>query len=54
MISQEYANACDLMVEDLWEVHSRIRVMAKELGCESELEKVKNELLVYLKEKRNS
>lgn len=54
MITQQYANACDLMVEDLWEIHSRIRVMAKEMGCESELEAVKNELLEYLKGRRNS
>jgi len=54
MTDEAYLSACDLMFEDLCEVHSRIRSMAKENACERELDIIKNELLEYLRGKRNS
>ena len=42
----------DLMVEDLYKKHTDIRLVAKELGCESELEDIKNYIINHLTEKR--
>lgn len=45
-------DAIDLMILDLHTRHSDIRNSAKKLGCENELDKVKEELLIYLYEMR--
>jgi len=47
-MNQRKNQAIDLMIEDLYTVHSDIRLAAKELGCESELEKLKTSLIEYL------
>lgn len=44
--------AIDLMTVDLHTVHSAIRSEAKELGCEQELNLLKNEFLDSLRMKR--
>jgi hypothetical protein len=51
MTPQE-TQALDLMIEDLHIKHMDIRNQAKELGCESELEDLKNDLIGYLYERR--
>ena len=47
-MNQRKNQAIDLMIEDLYTVHSDIRLMAKEFGCESELEELKVNLIEYL------
>lgn len=42
--------ARNLMLEDLHTVHSDIRLEAKKLNCESELENIKELLINYLLE----
>ena len=42
--------AIDLMLEDLQTSHPEIRVVAKELNCEKELEELKINLINYLNE----
>ncbi len=51
MTPQE-TQALDLMIEDLHIKHMDIRNQAKEFGCESELEDLKNDLIGYLYERR--
>jgi len=45
-------DAIDLMIQDLLTRHSNIRNGAKKLGCERELDQVKEQLLIYLHELR--
>jgi len=40
--------AIDLMIEDLHNAHHDIRTIAKQEGCESELNTIKSQLLDYL------
>lgn len=47
-----YKTAIDLMLEDLQQHHSGIRLLAKELGCENELDTIKIDLIEYLYSKR--
>jgi hypothetical protein len=47
-MNQRKNQAIDLMLEDLHTVHIDIRLSAKELGCESELEDIKSSLIDYL------
>ena len=47
-----YKTAIDLMLEDLQQRHSDIRNMAKQLGCENELDSIKIDLIEYLYTKR--
>lgn len=47
-MTQRKNQAIDLMIEDLYTVHSDIRLIAKELGCETELEELKVKLIEYL------
>lgn len=48
MIQNEH-QAIDLLLEDLQTNHYEIRVIAKKLNCENELEKYKNILINYLR-----
>lgn len=45
-------DALDLLIEDLNTVHSDIRIVAKERGCEAELDGWKEEVIEYLTVKR--
>lgn len=45
--------AIDLMIEDLHTCHTGIRIEAKKIGCEEELEKLKNQLVDYLHQIRS-
>lgn len=51
MVTTKQEDAIYLMIEDLWDRHERIRVLAKENGCESELNSIRDDLLAYLKGK---
>jgi hypothetical protein len=48
MKSKLYSKALDLMIEDLYTKNIDIRVTAKKLGCEEELDLIKEQLLVHL------
>jgi hypothetical protein len=43
-----YNHAVDLMIEDLHQKHHKIRVLAKKLNCELELDKIKDLLIDQL------
>jgi hypothetical protein len=45
-------DAIDLMIQDLLTRHFDIRNSAKKLGCEKELDQLKEQLLTYLHEIR--
>lgn len=47
-MNKQFGQAIDLMIEDLHTKHHEIRSKAKELGCDPDLEKVKNLLIDYL------
>jgi hypothetical protein len=51
-MSNKKIDAIDLIIEDLNIAHSEIRIKSKELGCETELNQYKNELISYLIELR--
>ncbi len=44
----EKNKAIDLMIEDLHRSHPEIRCRAREQGCESQLDTIKQQLLDYL------
>jgi hypothetical protein len=44
--------ALDLMIEDLHEKHVYIRLQSKYIGCEEELDLIKEDILNYLNNKR--
>lgn len=44
-------NALDLLLEDLQTVNLKIRLEAKQLNCEKELDILKEELIDFLKKK---
>ena len=44
--------ALDLMIEDLHEKHVDIRLQARHIGCEEELDLIKEDILNYLNNKR--
>lgn len=48
MISS-YSQAIDLMIQDLYTSHSEIRNEAKMLNCETELLRVRDDVISYLK-----
>ena len=48
MLNQLKKQAIDLMLEDLHTKNVDIRVKAKKLGCEDELEELKLNLIEYL------
>jgi hypothetical protein len=47
-MTQKELQAIDLMLEDLHTNHHEIRVIAKQLECEKELEELKINLIDYL------
>jgi hypothetical protein len=47
MVSSKH-QAIDLMLDDLHTKNVEVRITAKELGCEHELEKLKINLIEYL------
>jgi hypothetical protein len=47
-ISQSKIQAIDLMLEDLHTKNVEVRSIAKQLGCEEELEELKINLIEYL------
>ena len=47
-MTQKQNQAIDLMIKDLYTVHTDIRTEAKQLGCEDELDTIKNFVLDYL------
>jgi hypothetical protein len=49
-MNQKENQAIDLMLEDLHTNHYEIRVTAKRLECEDELDRIKNTLINYLKD----
>jgi hypothetical protein len=49
-MTQKQNQAIDLMIEDLYTIHTDIRSQAKELGCEDELNTIKNSVLDYLRQ----
>ena len=51
MVTTKQEDAIYLMIEDLWDRHERIRILAKENNCESELNNIRDDLLAYLKGK---
>lgn len=48
-MSQNYTHAIDLMIQDLYTLHSEIRNEAKLLNCELELNQVRDDVISYLK-----
>lgn len=48
MISS-YSQAIDLVIQDLYTSHSEIRNEAKMLNCETELLRVRDDVISYLK-----
>jgi hypothetical protein len=48
MISNQYSDAINLMIEDLHQKHHSIRTTAKKLKCEIELDEVKDLLIQHL------
>lgn len=49
-MNQKENQAIDLMLEDLHTNHYEIRVTAKRLECEEELDSIKDMLIQYLKD----
>ena len=47
-MNQKELQAIDLMLEDLHTNHHEIRVIAKKLKCERELEELKTSIIDYL------
>ena len=47
-MNQKELQAIDLMLEDLHTNHHKIRVVAKKLKCERELEELKTSIIDYL------
>lgn len=52
-MNQKEIQALDLMIEDLHKKHTDIRFLAKEMGCEKELENIKDYIISHLSEKRD-
>lgn len=48
LMTQKQSQAIDLMIEDLYTVHTDIRTEAKKLGCEDELNTIKSSMIDYL------
>ena len=51
-MNSSYAKAIDLMIQDLYTSHSEIRNEAKLLNCESELLKIRDDVISYLKHQK--
>ena len=48
-MTEEQKHAIDLMIEDLYTIHSDIRKEAKMFGCEPELLQIRDDVINYLK-----
>lgn len=48
-MNQKQREAINLMLEDLYTVHTNIRHQAKVLECEPELDELRNDIVNYLK-----
>jgi hypothetical protein len=48
-MTEQQKNALDLMIEDLYTVRIDIRKQSKVLGCEQELNKLRDDVVNYLK-----
>jgi hypothetical protein len=48
-MTEEQKHAIELMVEDLYTIHSEIRKEAKMFGCEQELLQLRDDVIEYLK-----
>ncbi len=49
-MTENYSQAIDLMLEDLYTTHSDIRHQAKFLNCEQELNQIRDNMIEYLKD----
>lgn len=48
-MTSSYSQAIDLIIQDLYTSHSEIRNEAKMLNCETELLRVRDDVISYLK-----
>jgi hypothetical protein len=48
-MTDQQKHAIELMIEDLYTVHSEIRKEAKMFGCEQELLQLRDDMINYLK-----
>lgn len=48
-MTEHQEQAIDLMIEDLYTIHSEIRKEAKMFGCEQELLNIRDDVVEYLK-----
>lgn len=48
-MNEQQKHAIELMIEDLYTIHSDIRKEAKMFGCEQELIQIRNDMVEYLK-----
>jgi len=48
-MTSSYSQAIDLIIQDLYTSHSEIRNEAKMLNCETELLRIRDDVISYLK-----
>jgi hypothetical protein len=48
-MTEQQKEAIDLLIEDLYTIHSDIRKNSKVLGCEQELLQIRDDVIEYLK-----
>jgi hypothetical protein len=48
-MTDQQKHAIELMIEDLYTIHSDIRKESKMFGCEQELLKIRDDMINYLK-----
>lgn len=48
-MTDKQKHAIELLIEDLYTIHSNIRKEAKMFGCEEELLKLRDDVVEYLK-----
>jgi hypothetical protein len=48
-MTEQQQNAIYLMIEDLYRTHSDARKNSKVLGCEQELNKIRDDVIKYLR-----
>jgi adenosine deaminase len=48
-MTEQQKHAIDLMIEDLYTIHSEIRKESKMFGCEQELLQIRDDMVKYLK-----
>lgn len=48
-MTEKQKHAIDLMIEDLYTIHSDIRKESKMFGCEQELLQIRDDVVEYLK-----